>query len=91
MTHNCDAYERSAISTVLIVCGCLCISAPAASPSIRVGGAFNFFRHKQPVSAITDFQPAVLDNGDQMESVQSCARLRRRPWKPPQSHFGIAL
>jgi hypothetical protein len=37
----------------------------AGGPSYREakGGAFDFFHHKRPVSAITDFQPSRCDNG----------------------------
>jgi hypothetical protein len=33
-------------------------------PSFRLGGAFDFFHHTRAVTPVTDFQPAVRDNGD---------------------------
>src|SRR5580658_7063099 len=46
------------------------------------------FHHKPSVTAITDFQPATGDNDVRLGEGLSCARLSRRPPKPPKSHFG---
>jgi len=43
------------------------------------------------VSAITDYQPAVHDNGDLIGAVKRWARLSRRPSKLPQTHFQRSL
>src|SRR5665811_1805516 len=45
---------------------------------------FDLFHHTQPVSVVTDFQPARCDNTVLIGAVKSCVRLPRRPSQLPQ-------
>ncbi len=54
-------------------------------------GPSTFFHHNQPVTAITDIQPAQCDNSHLIGAAQRRARLPRRTSKLPQTHFQRSL
>ena len=47
-----------------------------------------FFHHKSSVHFVTDIEPTIRDNGDDLCARAEVCGLRRPPSKPSQSHFG---